>query len=86
MREFDEINVQKVKDLTQSEIIKIGINLKKMRLKNHLTQQDVAFYIFTDKSFISALERGKCDNITLLSLNKIIELFNITFKDLFLDV
>lgn len=86
MRDFDEINVQKVKDLTQKEINIIGTNLRKIRLKNNLTQQDVAFYIFTDKSSISALERGKCDNITLLSLNKIIELFNITFNDLFLNV
>lgn len=77
-----EISKKQAEQITKDEIKKIGFNLKTLRLKNKYTQSDVAFYTFSDKSMISALERGVCKNITLLSLTRIALLFNIEVEDL----
>lgn len=82
--EFDEICNKEAELFTQERLQIMGKNLKKMRLKNHLTQADVAFYIFSDKSLVSALERGVYKNITLLTISKLVLLFKIEIDDLFI--
>lgn len=80
--QFDEISKIKCKELTAEQLSIVGKNIKRLRLKNKLTQSDVSFYIFSDKSLISALERNVAKNINLLTLIKIAELFSITVEDL----
>lgn len=79
---FDEICKKSCSKNTASQLIKVGKNIKALRLESKLTQSDVAFYIFSDKSLISALERGVQKNVTLLTLIKLGELFKIPIQDL----
>lgn len=79
---FDEICKKSCKKLTENYLNEIGKKIKKMRLENNLTQADVGFYIFSDKSLISSIERGVQKNVNLLTLIKISELFNISLEEL----
>lgn len=78
---IDEISKQDVALLCHQQVINIGKNIKKFRKLKGLTQSDVAFYIFADKSLISALERGVQKNITLLTLTRLCKLFRKNFED-----
>lgn len=80
---IDEICLNNNKNLTKEKLRIVGNNVKKLRKKNGLTQSDVAFYIHSDKSLISALERGKSVNMTLSSLTKIATLFGVEVELLF---
>lgn len=80
---FEEICLKKVEKSTYDKLKILGENIKKIRLEKNLTQSDVAFYIYTDKSLISSLERGSCKNITLNSIMRIATLFNINIAVLF---
>lgn len=79
---FDEINLEHAKDATYRKLKLIGENIRKLRLKNGLTQADLAFFTFSDKSLISELERGIYRNTTFLSVIKVTVLFGIDLKDL----
>lgn len=81
-RVFEEICVEETSILTQERLKIIGKNIRKLRKINKLTQSDVAFYIFSDTSLISALERGVYKNTTINSIMKIATLFKIDIKDL----
>lgn len=83
MQEFDEINPKKTKELTKEILIAIGKNIKERRSQGKLSQLDVAFFTYTEKSFISNLENGKLKNITLLTLLKLSELFKIPIEEIF---
>lgn len=85
-KKYDEIDKQKVEELTKKQVKSIGVNLRRIRLSEKLTQGEVAFYIFADKSFIWKLERGFLENITLESVNKLCELFKIKFEDLLTNI
>lgn len=80
--QFDEICKKSCASFTANQLIIVGKNIKKLRLKNKLTQADIAFYVFSDKSLISALERGVSKNVTLLTLVKLAELFSIPLQEL----
>lgn len=81
--QFNEIDLNLAKELTKEKVVLIGKNIKKLRKRNKLTQSDVAFYIFSDKSLISALERGVNTNINLESIQKIAVLFDVSIISLF---
>lgn len=83
MLQFDEICKKSCETLTVDKLAIVGKNIKKLRLKNKLTQSDIAFYVFSDKSLISSLERGAQKNVTLLTLIKLSELFSIKVEELF---
>lgn len=74
---LDEIDRKVVSGKSKERICKIGAYIKRLRYFNNITQQDLAFYIFSDKSLISELERGNCSNITLHTLMKIADVFKI---------
>lgn len=78
---IDEVSKKDMAILCHKQLITIGKNIKNFRKEKGLTQSDVAFYIFADKSLISALERGVQKNITLLTLTRFCKLFNKTFQD-----
>lgn len=48
-----------------------------------MTQQDLAFYSFSDKCLISEIERGACSNITLFTIFKIAKVLGVTEDYLF---
>lgn len=79
---FDEINREKAKKLTKEVLKVVGIKVKKLRNEGEISQLDVAFYTYTEKSFISNLENGKLNNITLLTLTKLAELFEMPVEKL----
>jgi len=48
----------------------IGVNIREQRLKNGLSQNDLAFHSELDRSYISDIELGK-SNPTIITLHKI---------------
>lgn len=82
---LDEVCRESCAKLTVNQLITVGKNIKRLRLKSKQTQADIAFWIFSDKSSISSLERGVSKNITLFTLIKIAELFKIKVEDLLKD-
>ncbi len=80
---MEEINKSEICKRVKSKMLKIGSHIKCLRKEHNLTQQDLAFYIFSDKSLISELERGNAKNITVSTLMKISDVFNIAVDDLF---
>lgn len=65
------------------KIKNIGIRIREHRKEKNMTQQDLAFYSFSDKCLISEIERGACSNITLFTLFKIASVLNVTEDYLF---
>ena len=56
----------------------IGFRLKMTRIKRNLTQAQVGELVDMSEHRISEIENGRC-NITLKSLNKILNVLNIDF-------
>ena len=83
MRKFDEISVPEVEKLTKEQLICIGKKLKGQRVKNNLTLNDVGFYLYSNISTVEKLELGKARNVTLLTLMKFSNFYNIPIKDFF---
>lgn len=68
------------------DIIKIfSTNMKRIRLKNGLTQEELSFKIGAHRNYISDTERGK-RNITLRILEKIARGLDVTVAELFTDI
>ncbi len=82
---FDEINRPECKELTHRTLKKLGEKLKELRIEGKLSQLDMSFYTYSEKSFISNLENGKIRNTTLLTLVKLAQLFEVTVEDLLKD-
>jgi transcriptional regulator with XRE-family HTH domain len=80
---MEEINMKTVFGSLRDKINDIGIRVKEVRKKRGLTQQELAFYLLTDKCLISELERGHCNNITALTLIKIAEVLEVDVDYLF---
>lgn len=49
----------------------IGDKIRKYRKEKGISQEDLAFYCFTDKSTINKIEKGAAANITIYTLIKI---------------
>ncbi len=65
-------------------IILIGRNLRKYRIQNKLTQQELAYRSGNmERSTISRIERFDCNGITLSTLVKLASVLKINLKDLF---
>ena len=60
----------------------MGANIKKARLKQSLSQNQLAFETNLTREFINKIETGKY-NISVKKLNKIAECLGIKLKDLF---
>lgn len=65
---------------TKSCLNKIGFRIKELRKQHDLTQFELACDLNTDKSLISALERGCYKNITIKTLVKISEYFSVSLS------
>ncbi len=71
--------------------ISIGPNLKSLRLKNGLTQENVSIrlqvmgFSMISREIISQIERG-CHNIPVSVLLALKEIYNATFDEIFADL
>ncbi|WP_286076793.1 helix-turn-helix transcriptional regulator, partial [Thomasclavelia cocleata] len=61
--------------------IRFGQRVKEIRLKQNISQEELAFRCGLSKNYISDVERGT-RNISLKSIEKIAEGFRINIKDL----
>lgn len=82
MEGFDEIKRNETQDLAKKELKTIGKNLHSLREKGKLTLLDVAFYTFTNVTTVWKLEKGILCNVTICTLIKMCQLFNVTLADL----
>ncbi len=83
---METIILKKADSITANLLIVIGGNVKKHRNNSKMTQSELAFRIHSDKSLISALETGAYKNITIYTLSKLVLIFEIDIKDLFVGL
>ena len=62
--------------------IRFGYRVKEIRLKQNISQEELAFRCGLSKNYISDVERGT-RNISLRSIEKIADGFAINIKELF---
>lgn len=62
--------------------IRFGQRVKEIRLKQNISQEELAFRCGLSKNYISDVERGT-RNISLKSIEKIADGFAINIKELF---
>ena len=62
--------------------IRFGYRVKQIRLKQNISQEELAFRCGLSKNYISDVERGT-RNISLRSIEKIADGFAINIKELF---
>lgn len=60
---------------------KIGDKIKMLRKQARLTQEELAFKVGVDRSYMGFLERGE-RNPTLKTLMKIVQVFEIPLREL----
>ena len=63
---------------------KIGLRIKEIRNQKELTQEAVAFKGELDRTFMNHVENGR-RNVSVQSLEKIINGLDVSFKDFFGD-
>lgn len=59
-----------------------GLRVKELRIEKGITQEDLAFKIGVDRSYMGFVERGE-RNPTLGKIMKIAEVLKIKVRDLF---
>ena len=59
-----------------------GLKIQELRKQHGMTQEDLAYKVGIDRSYMGFLERGE-KNATLDKIIKIAKAFNIKVKDLF---
>jgi len=69
----------------ESLLITIATVIKKRRLQNGLSQEDLAFSSGLDRTYISGVERG-IRNLTINSLEAIIKGLGISKKEFLQDI
>ena len=63
---------------------KIGLRIKEIRTEKELTQEAVAFKAEIDRTFMNHVENGR-RNVSVQSLEKIINGLDVSFKEFFGD-
>lgn len=61
---------------------KFGIRIKELRKEKSLTQEDLAFDVGVDRSYMGFVERGE-RNPTLEKIGKIAKALHVPLKELF---
>ena len=62
--------------------VKFGHRIKELRLKQNISQEELAFRCGLSKNYISDVERGT-RNVSLKSIEKIAHGFAVNLKELF---
>ena len=65
----------------KNESVKLGENLKRIRVDKGISQGDIARFLTVDKSFISNIENGKA-NPTLSTITKLAKALNTKVEKL----
>jgi len=65
----------------QSESIKLGLNLKRIRTKKGISQGDIARSLEVGRGFISTIENGKT-NPTLVTIAKLAKAVGVSVDEL----
>ena len=65
--------------------IKIGLRIKALRAKKNLSQNDLAFYIGMDRSYLASVESGK-RNVSIVNIEKIATALEVSVKEFFEDI
>jgi len=60
----------------------LGLRIKQLRGELKMTQEDLAFKVGVDRSYMGFLERGE-KNPTLKNIVKIADALNVTLSELF---
>lgn len=63
-------------------LIKFGVNVRKLRIENKLSQEDLADLSGLHRTYIGMIERAE-KNITLLNIEKIAKGLKVNLIDLF---
>lgn len=79
---FDFLITIITKDKGGLELVNIGNNIRYFRKKTHLTQEQLAEKSGLSVNFISRLERTSDQNVSIKTLIKIAEVFNISLAEL----
>jgi len=61
---------------------RFGQRVKELRKENEMTQEDLAFKIEVDRSYMGFIERGE-KNPTLKNIDKIAKAFSVSLGELF---
>ncbi len=61
---------------------KVGLRIREIRHSKKLSQEECAFNIEIDRTYLSSVECGQ-RNISIVNLNKICKSFEISLKDFF---
>lgn len=64
---------------------KLGERIKELRKKHDLTQEDLAFQVGVDRSYMGFVERGE-KNPTLKNLIKIAQSLKVSLSELFKSI
>lgn len=62
--------------------VKFGLRIQELRKQRGMTQEDLAYKVGVDRSYMGFIERGE-KNATLDKIIKIAKALNISVKDLF---
>ena len=62
--------------------VKLGEKLRNLRHEKGLSQEKLGFKTKLDRTYISAVERGK-RNITIISLRRILKALDISIEEFF---
>jgi len=66
----------------KNTMLQVGERIKNLRLKNKLTQKELANKVGVTHEWICKIERGKAKNITISLLNSIVDNLESNFNDL----
>lgn len=66
----------------KEDAIKLGENLKKIRIIKNITQVEIATILGVDRSFVSNIENGK-NNPTLSTIANLAKALNVPVDELF---
>ena len=64
--------------------MKIGMRIKALRAKKALSQNDLAFYVGMDRSYLASVESGK-RNVSIVNIERIATALEVTVKEFFED-
>ena len=72
-------------EIMKGEAIKLGMNLKRIRIKKEISQGDIARALKVARSFVSDLENGK-RNPTLTTISKLAKALGVSASELLMNI
>ena len=86
LKYIENLSKSSIKKVSTSKLLKIiGSNIQYFRMKNNLSQSELASMSNVDRTFLSGIENGK-RNISISALQKISRSLEIDINDLFKPV